>query len=54
MSESIPEVFRTIDIVPRADTPLNEEDDNIVALKISKKRRSSYLNRVLRKMGNQI
>ena len=54
VSESIPEVFRTIDIVQRAASPLNEENDNFVALKISKKRRRSYLHRVLRKMENQI
>lgn len=47
VSESIPEVFRTIDIVPKAASPLNEENDNTAALKISKKRRRCYLNRIL-------
>lgn len=46
VSESIPEVFRTIDIVPKTASPLNEENDNTVALKISKKRRRGYLNRI--------
>ena len=47
VSESIPEVFRTIALVPRTASPLHEENDNIVALKISKKRRRGYLNRIL-------
>ena len=46
VSKTIPEVFRTIDIVPRA-SPLNDGNDNTVALRISKKRRRSYLNRIL-------
>lgn len=50
VSNSIPNGFKSIDILPSSASPLDTENVETVALFISKKRRSGYLNMISQKM----
>ncbi len=50
VSNSIPNAFKSIDILPSSASPLGNENDETVVLTISKKRRSGYLNMISQKM----
>jgi len=50
VSNSIPNGFKSIHTLPSSASPLETEKDETVALIISKKRRSGYLNMISQKM----
>ena len=50
VSSSIPNSFKSIDTLPSSASPLDTENVETVALFISKKRRSGYLNMISQKM----